>query len=295
MTKDDTLRGMALVALATLVFACMDSTTKHLAASWNVPLVVAMRYLVNLILLTAIFAPRQGMALVRTRRTGLVLLRSASLALASLFAGLAFQRMPVAEATSIIFLAPFGVMLLSGWLLGERAGRADWLAAAVGFFGMLLIVRPGSGLDPVGVLCVMGTAAATVCYNLLSRVLARSETTEVLMFWSALAGALVFGATLPWSLHGPVPGAFDAALFIALGGLAVAGHFQFTAAFRFAPASALAPVNYLHLAWAGVLGWLVFRHVPDAVTLLGIALVAGAGVGAALYAHWQRHIGKAAA
>lgn len=292
MTKDDILRGMALVALATLVFAAMDSTTKHLAASWNVPLIVAIRYFGNLVLLAAVFAPRQGLAMIRTRRTGLVLVRSASLAMASLFAGLALQRMPVAEATSIVFLAPFAVMLLAGWLLGERVGLPGWLAAATGFCGMLLIVRPGSGLDALGVLFAALTAAATVSYNLLSRVLARSEATEVLMIWSSLAGAVLFGATLPWSLHGPLPGFLDMALFILLGGMALVGHFLFTAAYRFAPASALAPVNYRHLGWAGVLGWLVFQHVPDAAALLGIALVAGAGAGAAVYAHWQRQNGK---
>ena len=279
------LRGMALVASAVLVFASMDATTKHLAMTWNVPLVVAMRYIGNLVLLVAVFGPREGRALVRTQRTGLVLVRAMSLAMASLFAGLAFQRMPVAETTAIIFLAPFGVMILGGALLGEKIVLPSWAAAAVGFLGVLLIGRPGSGLDPWGVLFAVLTAAATVSYNLLSRVLARTETTHALMFYSALAGTLVFGATLPWSWRGPMPGALGLTLFAGLGAMALVGHFLFTAAYRHAPASALAPVNYLHLAWAGLLGWLVFQHVPDHWSLLGMALVAGSGAAAALCAH----------
>jgi drug/metabolite transporter (DMT)-like permease len=284
-TPTNILRGMALVAMAVLVFAGMDATTKHLATTWNVPLVVAVRYIGNLVLLLAVFTPREGRAMFRTQRTGLVLVRAASLAMASLFAGLAFQRMPVAETTAIIFLAPFGVMILGGILLGEKVALPGWTAAGAGFLGVLLIVRPGSGLDPWGVAFAMLTAAATVSYNLLSRLLARSEATPALMFWSALAGTVVFGATLPWSLRGPLPGLTDLSLFAAIGAMALVGHFLFTAAYRHAPASALAPVNYLHLAWAGMLGWLVFGHVPDHWTLLGMALVAGSGAVSALYAH----------
>ena len=279
------LRGMALVAMAVLVFAGMDATTKHLAATYNVPLIVALRYIGNLSLLVAIFAPRKGRALVTTRRTGLVLVRATSLALASLFAGLALQRMPVAETTAVIFLAPFGVMILAGRFMGEKIGLPGWAAAALGFAGVLLIVRPGSGLDPWGVAFAGLTAAATVCYNLLSRVLARSETTPALMFYSGLAGTLIFGATLPWSWHGPMPGTLDLTLFALIGAMALVGHFLATAAYRHAPASALAPVNYLHLAWAGLLGWLIFDHFPDGWSLVGMALVAGSGAASALFAH----------
>lgn len=279
------LRGAGFIALAVLVFACMDSMTKHLATAYNVPLVVALRYIGNLVLLVAIFGPREGRGLITTRRTRWVLARAASLSSASLFAGLALQRMPVAETTAIVFLAPFGVMLLAGPVLGEKIGVAGWIAAGVGFVGVLLIARPGSGLDPWGVTFAALCAASTVAYNTLSRVLAHSERTPALMFWTALLGTLVFGATLPWSWHGPAPTMLDAAMFAAMGALALVGHFLFTAAYRHAPASALAPVNYLHLAWAGVLGWLVFDHLPDALGLLGMGLIAAAGSAAAFFAH----------
>ena len=80
------------------------------------------------------------------------------------------------------------------------------------------------------------------------------------------------------------PGVMDLALMGVLGVLATMGHFLFTAAYREADASLLAPVNYLHLVWAALLGWVVFGHAPDAVTLLGMAMVAGAGVAVALRA-----------
>lgn len=284
----NTLRGIALVLGAVLLFACMDVTTKHLAARYPVPLVVAVRYLGNLLLLMGVMAPRHGWALVKTERTGLVILRALFLGLASLCAGLALQRMPVAETTAIIFLSPIGVLLAAGPLLGERAGPAGWVSAAVSFAGVLMIARPGGGLDGVGVLFALATAATTIGYVLLSRSLARTESTMAMLFWVALTGAALFGAMLPWFWRGPAPGVLDSGLFLGIGALALAGHALFTAAFREAPASLLAPFNYVHLAWAGLLGWLVFGHVPDAYALAGIALIAASGAAIALKTHWDR-------
>lgn len=148
-----------------------------------------------------------------------------------------------------------------------------------------MIIRPGSGLDPAGVGYALITAAATVIYHLLSRVLAKSETTMALLFHTALVGTIVFGALLPWSLAGPLLLGRDIILMVALGGLATLGHFLFTAAYREAPASLLSPVNYLHLVWGGIFGWVFFDHIPDGWSQLGIAMVAAAGIAVALRTH----------
>jgi drug/metabolite transporter (DMT)-like permease len=276
------LKGVVLIACAVAVFACIDAMTKHLATAWNVPLVVAVRYFVNLLALTAVYAPSQGRTLVATNRTGLVMLRALCLSAASLFAGLALTRMPVAETISIIFLAPFIVMILAVPLLGEKVPISGWMAAATGFCGVLLIANPGNGLDPVGVVYAALCAAVTVGYYLLSRLLASTESTMAMLFHTALLGAVLFGLYLPWSLHGPMPGALDLGLFALIGLAATLGHFLFTAAFRLAPASILAPVNYLHLLWAGLIGWLVFDHVPTQTSIIGMLLVGFAGAASAM-------------
>jgi drug/metabolite transporter (DMT)-like permease len=276
------LRGVFLVLAAVFIFACMDSTTKHLATLWNVPLVVAVRYIGNLIVLAAVYVPRHGIAIYKTDRTGLVALRALCLASASLFAGLALTRMPVAETVSIIFLAPFAVMILSIPLLGEKVTPAGWVAAIAGFFGVLLVARPGSGLDGLGVLYAVGCATVTVGYYLLSRLLAKTESTMAMLFHTALVGALIFGAYLPWSFYGPMPGGLDLMLFVAIGVMASLGHFLFTAAFRQAPASFLAPVNYFHLLWAALLGWLLFDHVPTSLSMVGMVLIGVSGAATAI-------------
>lgn len=284
----DPLLGTGLVTLAAMVFAVADIMTKHLTMLYAVPLVVSVRYLVNLLLLGAILGPSYGRALLRARRTGLVLLRALSLAVASLSLGLALRHMPVGETVAITYLAPFAVLLLAGPLLGEKVGLYGWLGALAGFAGVLLILRPGTGLDVTGTVFALITAGASTAYHLLSRILARSEQTVALLFISALVGTLVFGTLLWFSGAGTLPDLADLVLMLALGILATFGHALFTAAYREAPASLLAPVNYLHLVWAGLLGWLVFAHVPDPMTVSGMALVAAAGAATALRSHFAR-------
>jgi drug/metabolite transporter (DMT)-like permease len=287
-TQAHRLRGVLLVMAAVFVFACSDVVTKYLAMRYPVPLVLAIRYAVNLLLLIALFGPRFGRGLYLTKRTGMVLFRAACLVVSSLCMGLALKVMPVAEAIAIVYLAPFGVLLLAGRVLGEKPTWQGWLAAAVGFCGVLLICRPGAGLAPLGIVYAMLTAAFTTVYFLLSRSLAATETTEAMLFYVAVTGVIAFGAMLPWNWSGPAFSLLDIALLFSLGAIALAGHYFFTAAYRYAPASLLSPVNYMQLFWAGGIGWVVFGHVPDALSAFGIALVAAAGSGIALWTHCSR-------
>jgi drug/metabolite transporter (DMT)-like permease len=103
------------------------------------------------------------------------------------------------------------------------------------------------------------------------------------MLWhTALIGTIGFGVGAAFTAPAVDVAAIDLALMLVLGVLATVGHFLFTAAYREAPAALLAPVNYLHLVWAGGLGWLAFSHVPDPVAILGMALVCASGAWAAV-------------
>lgn len=288
MPDGHALKGVLLVVAAVFMFALADVATKHLTMLYAVPLVVALRYLVNLVLLVAVLGPKHGRGLWRTQRTALVVLRGLCLAVGSLTMGLALRTMPVGETIAIVYLSPFAVMLLAGPLLGEKVSLFGWIGAGFGFLGVLLIVRPGGGLDPMGVTYSLINAAAATMYHLLTRILSRTESTAAMLVNTALVGTVVFCAMLLWTPIGPLPGAGDLGLVLLLGVLATMGHFLFTAAYREAPASLLAPVNYLHLVWGGVLGWLFFSHVPDTLGLTGIALVALSGIGLALWAHVSR-------
>ena len=275
------LRGVVLVVAATLMFATADTIGKHLAMLYAASLVLAVRYTINLGLVTLVMAPRHGTALWKTHRTGLVVLRGLCLALASISMLLALRVMPVAETVAIIYITPVLVMLTAALLLGEHVSRLGWVAAGLGFAGVLLIARPGSGLDSWGVVLSLTNATLATGYHVLTRVLARTETTMALMFHTALVGTIAFVALTLTLGTGALPTEVDAGLMLALGALATVGHLMFTSAYREAPASTLAPVNYMHIAFATLLGWLVFRQLPDALGFTGMALIAAAGLIAA--------------
>nr|WP_321467441.1 DMT family transporter [uncultured Desulfobulbus sp.] len=270
--------GVLLVVAATMLIASMDATTKYLAIRYNVPMIMGIRYLIQCLLMLLVLAPSQGRQLVQTNRPWLVFVRSFSLVAASLFFGSALQRMPVAESTALIFLAPILVVLIAGPLLEEEIGLIGWLAAGFGFLGVLLIVRPGAGLNLVGLFCVFMTVVANVAYHLLSRVLAGSERTLTMLFHSALVGAFCFGVVLPWTIAGDAPTSLHLVLFLAIGLLGGLGHFCFTLAYRFCSASQLAPINYMQLVFASLLGWGVFHHMPDQLSLLGMGIVIVSGL-----------------
>lgn len=272
------IRGMLIYALALFFFAGMDAVSKYLAVRHPVPFVAWTRYAVHLALMTVIFAPMMGRELVVLHRPSMVLLRAGCLIGITVFMMLAVQRLPLAEATSIVFIAPLLVVLCARKVLGESIGRARWIAVLVGFLGVLLIIRPGGALDQVGVLFALVTAACMTAYQLLTRVLTRSENAVAMLYYSGIAGTAVFTLGLPWFWLAYDPPWFELLLFASFGTLGFLGHLCFTLAFRDTPASMLAPLTYAQLLWAGLLGWLVFGQTPDAWALAGMAIVAACGV-----------------
>jgi len=285
MPEHHPVRGALLCIAALALFACMDTTTKYLTQTHEVPLIVGVRYLGNLLLMAALLGPTHGRQMVRIQRTGLVWIRAFCLAIASLFIGFALERMPVAEMTAITFLSPILLVAVAGRVLGERVGWVGWAATLGGFLGVMLIVRPGSDIVTSGAIFVLASVLLNLGYQLLSRVLAPTETTFALLFYTALAGSIIYGLAMPWFIEDRAPSLIEAAMFASLGLFGGIGHFMFTAAFRYAPASLLAPLNYLQLLWAGLLGWVVFGHIPDALSLLGMTIVAVCGV---MVAVWTR-------
>lgn len=278
LISNQTMRGVFLTLAAVLCFAAMDTTVKYLAESYNVPLIMAIRYIVNTLFVIAVFAPIQGKQILKTQRTSLVLVRAACLTIMSLLVGLALKVMPVAEMIAISFLTPLLVALLARPLLGEAIGFLGWLATITGLVGVMFIAQPGNGLDSHGVLLMLSAIIFNTFYQLLSRILAPSETTVALLFYTSLVGAVVFGLTLPWAWYGIKPSVLQIFLFISTGIMGGIGHYLFTAAYRYAPATVIAPITYFQLLWAGLFGWLVFGDLPTAWSLLGMVLVVVAGL-----------------
>lgn len=272
------LLGIGLMLLADLCFAALDATSKTLSQIFAVPLLVWARYAFHLLLMLLFLAPTMKLKLIATRRPQLQILRALTLVGTTGFAMASFRTMPLAEATAMLFVSPLAVALLAGPMLKERVGALRWVAVVAGFGGMLLVARPGGAMSAAGIAWGLAAAACYTIYQIQTRMLSSSEDTWTMLFYTALIGTLAMTLGLPLFWSGPLPTPAQAAMIASLGIYGGAGHFLLIRAFRYAPASTLAPFLYAQLLWAALFGWLFYDHIPDAISVAGMAIIAGSSI-----------------
>ena len=163
------LLGASLVALAVLMFTIMDVIGKQLTLTYPVEMVVGARYGLGLILLFVLVWPRVGARLWQAQKFWQQLLRGSFLSFGSVTAAHAFRLMPLAESMAIIFLTPIIVLIFAKPLLGERVTPLAWFLTILGFAGVLLVLRPGGGLDPLGVSFALACACCASAYHIMTR------------------------------------------------------------------------------------------------------------------------------
>jgi drug/metabolite transporter (DMT)-like permease len=264
--------------LATGCFGCLDTMSKVLVAHYPASALVWLRYVMQTLVMMAIFLPRMGLGLVRTSSPGLQLLRGLMLVFSSVVFVLALRHMQIAEVASIVFLAPIIVALAGGPLLGERVAARTWLALAGGFSGVLLIIRPGGDAFTWWALLPLSCAFLFAGYQILTRKLAGRDDPITTLFLPGLLACIVVPPVFPGAFTVPtVP--LHAALLVAVGILGGVGHFLLIRAHALAPATLLSPFGYSQLIVILVLGFLVFGEFPDALGLTGIVLIAASGLG----------------
>jgi drug/metabolite transporter (DMT)-like permease len=278
--RTEHLEGIAYISFGVLSFAVMDAAGKWIVRDASVFQLLGLRSTLALMLLLGVAPFIGGRRAFTTRQPAAHLAR----ALVSVVAFLCFfasvRVLPLADAVAIEFGGPFIVTALSVPMLGERVDGRRWAAVAVGFLGMLLIVRPsGRGIRPAALLVVASSFSYALMMVSTRWMTGRSpggEKTFVFLFYTFLMQAVVgLGvAALSWtpmSLQ-------DFGLSIAVGVLALGGHFGVTRAFQRAPGSVVAPFEYTALVWAVVTGYLVFGDFPEPTVWLGVAVIIAAGL-----------------
>lgn len=271
------LRGILLMFVALGVFTLMDTIGKYLSRWYPVPGLVWARYAINILMLLAFLAWRGELRFVRTARPGIQVARGLLLGMATLFYFTALSRMPLAEASAIAFVLPLFVAVLAVPMLGERLDAGRLAAILVGLAGALVIVRPGAEAFTVYALLPLGMALMNALYQILTRKVAGVEPPLTSLFYGSLVGAVMFLPVLPFAWQTPQD-PWHWALLMVLGLLATVGHFFLIRAFEFAPATLLAPFVYTQLLWTMLAGFLVFGDFPDGVSLVGMAIIVGAGL-----------------
>lgn len=283
-------KAIGMMIIAMMLFTVMDTIGKVLSAHQPVQQVVWGRYFFQFAWMLLLI-PFYGFGgLLRTQRFTIQMIRGFLVALATICLFTAVTLIPLADAYTITFASPFIVTILSIPFLGERVGWRRWSAIAVGFVGVLVVIRPGFGDFHMAMLLPLVTATCFAVYQVLTRKIGAlpSERPLVLLFYMAFAGTLAMSLIVPFYWQ-PV----DLLAWIGMitmGAIAAIGHLLLIRALTMASAVVLSPFIYTQLIWAIIIGYGLFGDIPDRWMLLGGGIIIGSG----LFVFYREHQRKRA-
>jgi drug/metabolite transporter (DMT)-like permease len=285
--------GIICLVCGLSTLSVSDSINKLLSSlGYHVVMIAWLRFTGNAVFMLFTMVPlyqrRTGRSILKTNNLRLQIARGCVLLLSSLIFFSMLRFMPIAEATALNFCAPLIVLAVSPWLLKEALSLPRWIAVIIGFVGMLIVVRPGGDIPPLGIILGICSAFSFSAFSLISKRLARDDDPTVTLFYGAIVGTVITSIAVPffWSIHHPTT--LEWVLILTIGIFGTFGHFLLNYAYKHADASMLMPFTYMQIIAAATLGWLLFDQFPDGLTLVGILIICSSGAGIAYYEYRMR-------
>jgi len=286
MTRDSTLQGVILM-LAFCVIAPLLDVGSKLAAENGIPVgqVTAARFVVQ----TALMLPVVLVMRLSMRLSGKALAYTTLRALLLLVSTYAFvsgiQVMPLADALAIVFVEPFILLILGHFLFGDQVGPRRIAACAVGFVGVLFVIQPSLAAFGLVALWPLATAVLFALYMLVTRGISTWMHPVAMQFHTSWTGLLLClpvmfladGSGIA-SLDPVWPTGWNWLWLFMVGFFAAVSHMCMTYALKFAPSATLAPLHYLEIVTAVILGYVIFDDFPNAMTFAGIAIIVASGL-----------------
>jgi drug/metabolite transporter (DMT)-like permease len=301
--------GALCAAIAVVFFSINDVSIKFLSGGYALHQVVLIRSIIGLIVILAVIAPfTNGWAIARTKRLKMHMLRGLCVVFANMTFFLGLAAMPLADAVAIFFISPLVITVFSVIFLGETVGIRRWAAIAVGFVGVLIMMRPGTAAFQVASFLPLVAAFCYAGLHIITRRIGGTESAATMAFYIQIvfiavcvAMGLVIGdgrfgnqsdPSLEFLLRAwswPLPA--DYGLFVVIGvGVAVAGYL-ISQAYRVTEASFVAPFEYLALPLSVAWGILLFGEFPDFWDYVGMSLIFGSGLFTILRAAQTKSVG----
>jgi len=278
MAQQNTRLGIILMILTTFVFAMQDGISRHLAGEYSVLMVVTVRYWFFAAFVVAIASRKAGgiAAAAATSQLFVQVIRGALLALEICVMVLAFTLLGLVESHAVFTCYPLLVAALSGPILGEHVGWRRWIAVGFGFIGVLIILQPGFGVFSPYALVPLAAALMFALYGLLTRYVARRDSSATSFFWTGIVGAAVLTPLGLWFWE-PMSGT-DWAWMGILCVTGVSGHWLLIRVYEVAEASAVQPFAYLQLVFAAAFGVSIFSEEIRINVVVGAGLIVVAGL-----------------
>lgn len=270
------LRGIVLMLLGFFAFAACDVQAKLLTEHFHPAQVVWFRQL-GLFLGVLVLLSVKGTQLLRSRVPFLQVGRGLTAVCSAVCFVLAVTYVPLADAVAVTFVAPFIVTLMSALFLGEPVGPRRWAAVAVGFVGMLIVIRPGMGVFHPAIGFVLAAAFFFSLRQVLSRSLSGADSVSTTVVYTSLTSTTVLTLALPFVWQLP-PSLSVWLIVIGMAATAALGEVLVIRALDIAQAVVVAPMQYSLILWSTFYGFVVFADLPDGWTFLGCAIIVASGL-----------------
>ncbi|WP_372885278.1 DMT family transporter [Shimia sp.] len=285
MAQDRPLLGIMLMLCFCIIAPLGDAVAKLLGQSVPLGQVLLVRFAVQALILFPIVLLTRRHWRMRGRILGLTLLRTVLhiIGIGAMFSALRF--LPLADAVAIAFVMPFLMLLLGRFVLGEEVGLRRLAACVVGFAGTLLVIQPSFAIVGWPALLPLVVAVVFSLFMLITRQIAK-ETDPISL--QAVSGVIACAMILPLLGLGALADfgelqiiATDrgsAALLLLIGVMGTVAHLLMTWSLRYAPSATLAPMQYLEIPFATLIGWLVFSDLPNLLASIGICVTIASGL-----------------
>lgn len=285
-TEQNLTLGIWLMVASAVVFALQDGISRHLGGSYNIYMVVMIRFWFFAAFVVALAARSPGgvRAAIATHFPGQQIARGLILVAEVCAMILAFVQLGLIQSHAVFACYPLLVAALSGPVLGEKVGWRRWTAIAIGFTGVLIILEPGFAVFSPWALIPLICAFMFALYGLLTRYVARKDAASVSFFWTGIVGAIAMTPIGLWYWQPMLPA--DWFWMAALCCTAIIGHWLLIKAYAVAEASAVQPFAYLQLMFIALLGVFLFGETLRPNVAIGAGVVVAAG----LFTLWRQRI-----
>ncbi len=283
MSQNNARLGIPLMLATTFVFASQDGLSRYLAGEYNTVLIVMIRYWFFALFVVALSASRKGgiRRVAATSQPWLQITRGVLLVAEICVMVVAFVQLGLVASHAIFASYPLLIAALSGPILGEQVGWRRWVAIAIGFVGVMIILRPGFSVFAPAALIPLLSALMFAVYGLLTRYVARKDSAETSFFWTGIAGAVAITMIGPFFWE-PIHGN-DWWLMGTLCLTGAGGHYLLIKTYEVAEASTVQPFAYFQLVFAASIGLTVFGESIDFWIVMGAGLIIGSG----LFTFWR--------
>lgn len=269
------IRGIVWLSIGAFLFSITDVIVKLLGRKFDPMELALFRYGIGMIILTPIFL-KMGLENLKTKKIGLHIIRMLLAMLAQVGIFITVINIPLADATAIFFSKPLFTTIIAVFLVSEIVSKRRWSATAIGFLGVIIMVRPGDG--SMNLIALVGVAAALTfaIANVLIRVLSKTEPPNRILFYYHIGGIIVF--TGPAIFVWQTPIGIEWVLLISVAVLTTIGMTCFVRAFSIGEANAVGPIEYVRLIYAAIFGYFVFSEIPSLWTGVGAILIIASAI-----------------